>query len=178
VNASQPTVVRRLEPGEQKYIAPVTLLVNRAYLPAIVEIFTIAFDRASQDDFAGFIGRGEIVIAEHQNRVVGVVHAKVLDDDSSWFGLLAVDPDRAGSGVARELLDHIEAEALANGQRWMELDLILPEIETPHQARPHRWYARRGYLELNRKPWSPPDPQLVAALKSPCWSVRQRKALR
>jgi GNAT superfamily N-acetyltransferase len=153
-------------------------LVNRAYAPAVLELWTVLFDRVSVDTVADYISAGEIVVAEVSGTRVGCVRYRELDADTGWFGLLSVDPDHAGAGVGRILVDAVESMAAGSGRQWMELDLLIPAVPTPHQTRLEDWYARLGYVEISRDEFRMPDGALAAAMRSPCVSIRERKLLK
>jgi len=169
--------VRRVATTERELAGPIAEVINRAYAPAISELWTISFDRVAEADVVDAIAAGEIVVAELDTRIVGSVRVRRVDTDTSWFGVLAVHPSVAGVGVARDLLDYIEEEALADGAGYMELDLLIPSDATSHQARLQRWYERRGYVEVSRTDFAPSDPAIADGLRSTCVSIVHRKIL-
>jgi hypothetical protein len=50
-------------------------------------------------------------------------------------------------------------------------------VATPHQARLQSWYARLGYVETSREDFRMPDDRLTIAMRSPCVTICERKAL-
>lgn len=169
--------VRRVDPTDGTLAETVAALVNRAYASAILEMWTVLFDRISVEAVADFVAAGELVVAELHGEPVGCVRYRDLDPDTGWFGLLATGPEHAGLGVGRMLVDAVEATAASAGHRWMELDLLIPAVATPHQSRLQSWYARLGYVEISREDFRMPDDVLAAAMRSPCVSIRERKRL-
>jgi N-acetylglutamate synthase-like GNAT family acetyltransferase len=127
---------------------------------------------------AGYIAARELVLAERDGTPVGCVRYRDQDEDTGWFGLLAADPDTAGSGVGRVPVEAVEAMARTAGHRWIERDLLIGSVATPHQSRLHDWYARRGYREIDRAAFRLSDDALAAALRWPCVSIRERKQLK
>jgi GNAT superfamily N-acetyltransferase len=169
--------VRRIGPTEQHLAGSIAELVNRAYAPAVLELWTSPFDRVSADAVADYIVSGELLVAESDGTPIGCVRYRELDSDTGWFGLLAVDPVRTGSGVGRILVDAVEATAAGAGRTWMELDLLIPAVAMPRQSLLQDWYGRLGYVEISREEFRMRDDELSAAIRSPCVSVRQRKLL-
>lgn len=169
--------VRRIEPSDEQLAVPIAAIVNRAFAPATLELWTTLFDRVSVQSVAEYIAAGEMVVAERDGALVGCVRYRDLDVDTGHFGLLATDPDSAGSGVGRTLVDTVEALAAAGGHRWMELHLLVPAVTTPRQSRLQDWYARRGYLEIDREDFLLEDHALDGAMRWPCALVRERKRL-
>ena len=177
MTADRDVAVRRIDPRDEDLAGSITALVNRAYAPAVLELWTILFDRVSADTVADYIAAGELLVAESKGTAIGCVRYRELDSDTGWFGLLATDPDHAGSGAARMLIDAVEEIAAATGHKWMELDLLIPAVATPHQSRLQDWYARLGYVEISREDFRMSDDALAAAVRSPCVAIRERKLL-
>jgi GNAT superfamily N-acetyltransferase len=178
MEVGQHVSVRKIEPDDQQMAAPITTLTNRAYAPAILELWTAGFDRVTRSEISAFIAAGEMAVAEQQRKLVGSVQVRDIDPSTSWAGLLAVDPGSSGAGIGRTLIESAERAAASRGRRWMEMELLIPAIETPHQARLQAWYRRRGYVEVGRADFTPADPAMLEAMRSPCVSVRHRKRLR
>ena len=158
-------------------MAALTALINRAYASAILQLWTAAFDRVGHAEVAAMVAAGEVFAAERQGWLLGCVQYRELDAETSWFGLLAVDPDTAGVGAGTALVDAVEAEAASTGHQRIGLDLLTAGIDTPHQARLQAWYQRRGYVEVGRTDFEPDDASLARTMRAPCVSVRHRKTL-
>jgi N-acetylglutamate synthase-like GNAT family acetyltransferase len=178
VDGNDSISVRRAEPNLVDLVASLTVLINRAYSPAILELWTAAFDRIQPADVAELFTTGSVFIAERRGEVIGCVHYRELAARTAWFGLLAVDPDAAGAGVGAVLVDAVETAAMSTGRSGIELDLLVPAIDTPHQSRLRDWYQRRGYRETSRTHFRPDDVAREETLRSPCMTVRYRKQLR
>jgi GNAT superfamily N-acetyltransferase len=141
-------------------------VINRSYVSAQSELFAPTSPRASAESIAHVIAEGELVVAEREGEVVGAVLARDLDDRAAFFGLLSVHPETTSTGVARDLLDALEADAKGRGLDAMELDLLVPETPTPHQSKLRAWYERRDTSACTNGPsptWSPrPSPRCVS----------------
>ena len=124
------------------------------------------------------VAAGEVFVAERLGRLLGCVQYRELDADAAWFGLLAVDPEAAGMGAGTALVEAVETAAASTGRRWIELDLLIPAVDAPHQARLQAWYQRRGCVEAERFDFQPSDASLAETMRAPCVSIRHRKQLR
>ena len=87
-------------------------------------------------------GAGAIV-AERNGEVVGCVMTKLLEGDL-YFGRLAVLPQARGLGVARRLIDAVEADARRRGLPGVRLGVRV--VLTGNQ----RFFASLGYVETSR----------------------------
>ncbi len=87
-------------------------------------------------------GAGAIV-AERNGEVVGCVMTKLLEGDL-YFGRLAVLPQARGLGVARRLIDAVEADARRRGLPGVRLGVRV--VLTGNQ----RLFASLGYVETSR----------------------------
>ncbi|MEE1786169.1 GNAT family N-acetyltransferase [Streptomyces sp. SP17BM10] len=75
----------------------------------------------------------DIYIAD-EGGVVGTVSR-----DGNKVHSMFVDPDAAGRGIGRLLMDHVEALAAADGHEHMEAGASITA---------HRFYLRRGYQDV------------------------------
>ena len=88
-------------------------------------------------------GAGAIV-AERNGRVVGCVMTKMLEGDL-YFGRLAVLPQERGTGVARRLIEAVEADARRRGLPGVQLGVRI--VLTDNQ----KLFAALGYVEISRE---------------------------
>ena len=100
-------------------------LIGREPLP-------MGFDQAAaiRDD------RVEVMVID--GGIVGVAHL-VVEDERVLLENLAIDPDRAGSGLGRRLLGHVEAVTRDLGRGWTAL------YTNARFAENLRFYAAAGY---------------------------------
>jgi ribosomal protein S18 acetylase RimI-like enzyme len=82
-----------------------------------------------------------IVVAEIDGVVTGLAHL-----ENRLIATLHVAPDLWGRGIGRQLLQHVEHEAVLHGHRAVAL-----QVED-FNARAIELYRRSGYLEIARRP--------------------------
>jgi predicted N-acetyltransferase YhbS len=86
----------------------------------------------------------DAIVAEQNGDTLGCVMVKPLDDDL-YFGRLAVVPSARGRGIARRLVDAVEAEAARRGLAGVRLGVRV--VLTENQ----RFFTALGYVETSRE---------------------------
>ncbi len=89
-------------------------------------------------------GSGAIV-AERNGRLLACVMTEMQEGDL-YFGRLAVRPEARGLGLARRLIDAVEAEARLRGLPGVRLGVRV--VLTENQ----RLFGALGYVETSREP--------------------------
>jgi GNAT superfamily N-acetyltransferase len=84
-------------------------------------------------------GLGTFVIARDGGRAVGCGAMRRLDEATAELKRMYVEPDLRGRGIAREILDHLEAAARAMGIRRLVLETGI------YQAEAIGLYRRAGF---------------------------------
>jgi GNAT superfamily N-acetyltransferase len=150
-------VIRPFRPADAPRVAEIIHRclreVNARDYPAeIIERMCAHFTAAEMITLAG--GR-EIYVAESASIVVGTV-SRAGNKVFTMF----VDPDRAGQGIGRQLMGHLEAAAAADGH---------DHVETGASIAAHDFYRKLGYTDVReseteyglnyilRKPLPSPD---------------------
>lgn len=112
--------------------------------------FGVAITRADQpdlEDVDGFYGGGGggFWCARDDDRVIGTIALKDIDEGNGVLRKMFVAADRRGSqhGVAQALLDHLVAHARAQG-----LTAILLGTTSAFLAA-HRFYEKNGFGKIN-----------------------------
>lgn len=88
-------------------------------------------------------GSGAIV-AERNGEMIGCVMTEILDGDL-YFGRLAVLPAARGTGLARRLIEAVEADARARGLPGVRLGVRI--VLTGNQ----KLFNSMGYREISRE---------------------------
>ncbi len=133
---------RFAEPADADAVVGV---VNAAFRPA--ESFFIESDRLSVPEFHDSLRTGRFLVAEDGGPgLAGSVYIE-LRGERAYFGILAVDPSRQRSGLARRLIAAVEDHARANGCRFMDLTVVNLRSELP------AYYGRMGYVMDGTQPF-------------------------
>jgi putative acetyltransferase len=75
------------------------------------------------------LGHGTFVIARLDGRAVGCGALRRLDDTSAEVKRMYVEPELRGRGIAKKILDHIEAAARVMGVRRLVLETGIYQAE-------------------------------------------------
>ncbi|GAA1747027.1 GNAT family N-acetyltransferase [Aeromicrobium alkaliterrae] len=117
-----------------------------AYLRELDERFATGFDpeQAAHDEVEFTGERGRFLVARVDDDVVGCGALRWLSDDTAEIKRMWVDPSRRGLGLARRLLQQLEATALASGRPVVRLDTH------PDLAAAIALYRANGYRDVPR----------------------------
>lgn len=134
--------------------AALVAVVNRAYQP---ERFFIEGDRTDLADVNERLSRPHarfLVIddAEAPAGIAGCVYME-LREDSGYFGMLAVDPERQKRGLALRLIEAVEERCHAAGRDILMLDMVNLRKELP------AFYGKLGFRKIGTAPFL--DPHLT-----------------
>lgn len=126
----------------------IVVLVNDVYATAEAGMWRPGTPRTDVEEIVAAVGRGEIVVAEQDDRLVGVVHTNVTEG-TGWLGMLAVHPDYRSAGVGRRLVDLTEEGAASTGAGAMEIEVLTPlDGSNVSKVELDRWYRRLGYEHI------------------------------
>jgi GNAT superfamily N-acetyltransferase len=155
--------VRVAGPGDH---AEILRVVNLAYR---VEDFFVSGDRLTLPLLEVYAARPAaaflVIDADAPGRLAASVYLEARGD-RGWFAMLAVDPALQGRGLARVLLDAVEARCRALALPWLELEVVDLRTELP------AFYERLGFAVTGRRPF--PDPE---KLKVPAEMIVMGKAI-
>ena len=133
-------------------------------------------ERVASERVAEIVAAGEMAVARAEARIVGSVRVRMLDEETGFFGLLAVHPDDQGSGAGRELVRFAEQLARERGAGQMELSLLVPREQTdPGKEWLAAWYTRLGYGMTGRADFSESHP--AVEMLTPLDMLTYRKRL-
>jgi GNAT superfamily N-acetyltransferase len=155
--------------GDMVAVSGLTDLVNQVYARAEDGLWIDGATRTSVADMAAFVRSGELAVAIQDERLLGCVRIRRLDDEVSEFGMLAVDPGYRGTGIGRELVRFAERQACTSGCGVMQLELLVPrQWKHPSKEFLDQWYTRIGYAITGTGPVAEFYPDLSHLLATPC----------
>jgi ribosomal protein S18 acetylase RimI-like enzyme len=92
---------------------------------------------------------GRLLVAEHEGRAAGCVALRRLDPERCEMKRLYIPPEYRGSGLGRQMVLAIMAEARAIGYRWMRLDTL------PQMIGAQKLYESVGFREIEAYRFNP-----------------------
>ena len=136
-------------------------VINAAFR---VERFFIDRDRTDPGRVREMMRKGVFLVAEDAG-MAGAIYVEVRGE-RAYFGLLAVNPERQGAGLGRELVEAAEEHARAAGCAAMDLRIVNLRAELPG------FYRRLGYVQTVTEPF-----HADVESKLPCHFIAMTKSL-
>jgi GNAT superfamily N-acetyltransferase len=160
-------------------LSALTSMVNEAFGQSERGILADGAFRASAADLAALTRAGEIAIASQDDRPLGCIRIRRLDNSSCQFGMLASDRGHRGIGIGRELIRFAEQQARVLGCSVAQLEVLVP-VGGKHPAKEFldQWYSQMGYKFTSTAPVAEVDPELPPRLAVPCQFRIYRKDIR
>jgi GNAT superfamily N-acetyltransferase len=144
-------------------------LINLAYR---VEDFFLHGDRTQASEIRSLLTDDCFLVVDGAPssdgapaELAGAVYI-AIDGDRGYFGMLAVNPARQGTGLGRALVTAAEDHCRRRGCRWLDLSVVDLRTELPP------FYYKLGYKEFGVSPF--PEP---ARLTRPAQLIRMTKVL-
>jgi N-acetylglutamate synthase-like GNAT family acetyltransferase len=143
--------------------SPTVRPASAADLPEIARVVNLAFrvedhfvhgDRTTVGQLAERMAQPGVEFLVVDSDTPGALAAAVVFEaraDHGYFGMLSVDPALHGRGIARLLIESMEARCRELGLTTLRIDIVNLRHELP------AFYARFGFVEVGRKPF--PDPE-------------------
>jgi GNAT superfamily N-acetyltransferase len=128
--------------------APVIAVVNAAFA---IETF-LGGSRTDEERMAQMMQKGEFLLAEDAaGRLVAVVYTE-RRGDRGYFGMLAVDVGRQGTGLGRIMVEAAEDHCRRQGCKFMDITVLSlrPELLP--------FYRKLGYTEIGTEEFHPSRP--------------------
>ncbi|MCU7726929.1 GNAT family N-acetyltransferase [Actinoplanes sp. KI2] len=171
-------LVEKERSADERFVAEVTELVNRAYAVAEQGIWLEGTDRTSPAEIAAMIDAGHLVAARDGDALIGVMRLQRLPTGEGEFGMLVADPARRGAGIGRDLIAYAEDWARSRSLPAMQLELLFPSGWThPVKQFLRDWYQRLGYRVVRHGHLGEDYPDLVPRLATECDFLVFHKAL-
>ena len=102
-------------------IPAIVPLVNRAFL---VEDFIVG-DRTSAENVLELMQTRTFLVLEEEGKIVASINVEVRGE-RGYFGMLAVDTERQGTGLGRRMIEEAEHFCRSNGCSMMDLKVLSP----------------------------------------------------
>jgi len=147
------------KPDSGDSLAPISVRVASAVdVPAIISLANAAFaietflegTRTDQERMAEMMQSGIFLVSEDGQRTILASVYVELRGERGYFGMLAVDPARQGSGLGRLMTAAAEDHCRQRGCQQMDLTVLTLRPELPGL------YGKLGYVETRREPFLPP----------------------
>jgi predicted N-acetyltransferase YhbS len=128
-------------------------------IPEIIPIVNAAFavetfldgTRTDELRMAEMMNRGTFLVAEDDGPVIASVYVE-LRGERAYFGMLAVDPNHQGKGLARTMIEAAEDYSRRHGCRAMDITVLSLRPELPP------FYRKFGYHEVRTEEFRPSRP--------------------
>jgi ribosomal protein S18 acetylase RimI-like enzyme len=144
-NSAPPIRIRIAAPDDMAAVVPI---VNAAFA---VETFTDG-TRTDEERMADMMRTGEFLLAEDASgRIVGCVYTEVRGD-RGYFGMLAVDPSRQGTGLGKAMVDAAEKHCRSRGCVAMDICVLSLRPDLPP------FYRTLGYSQTGTEEYVPSRP--------------------
>lgn len=148
-DSSSPIDIRLATPAD---IPAIVALVESAYRGEsglrgwTTETHLLDGQRTDPEDVAAVIARpdSQVLLAERDGELLACCHIE-RQGTNAYFGMFAVNPDRQGGGLGKQMLTR--AEAIAREQwrcQWMDMTVIEQRNDLI------AWYERRGYARTGQ----------------------------
>ena len=119
-------------------VPDIVRVVNAAYL---VEQFFVSGDRTDDAVVQRLMTKGAFIVErDDEDALTGCVYVE-RRGSRGYFGMLAVDPVRQGTGLGRRLVEAAEQYVRDGGARAIDIRVVNLRTELPP------FYERLGYVE-------------------------------
>lgn len=128
-------------------------------VPGMISVVNAAFaieeflegTRTDEERMSELMKKGTFLVTEDAGRIVASVYTE-LRGDRAYFGMLAVDPSRQGTGLGRMMVEAAEDRCRSLGARVMDIAVLTLRPELPPL------YRKLGYVETGMEEFRPSRP--------------------
>jgi ribosomal protein S18 acetylase RimI-like enzyme len=137
--------------------------INRAFAP---DNYFKRTERTNPSQVAEYLRKGFFLLLEDTVGLLGLIYTELREHNRGYIGMIAIDPDRQGSGIGTRLLQIGEKFCHEQGSKIIEISVI--------NLRPDliAWYQRKGYQIVGEAPYVRPEILLL-----PCHFILMEKGL-
>ena len=137
-----------------------TRIATSADVPAMIPMVNAAFavetflegSRTDREGMTAMMQKGEFLVAEAEaGQLVAAVYVE-RRNGRGYFGMLAFDPARQGSGFARVMIGAAEDHCRQLGCEFMDITVLSLRPELP------AFYRKFGYIESGTEEFTPSRP--------------------
>lgn len=153
-------------------------MMRDAYARTEIEIWGENYVRMPKHEYESLIDEGRIIGAMLDGKVVGSIHSRKIDAETSTFGLLGVHKEFGGLGIGTALIDAVEDRAKNEGSKYMNLEILRPrDFDVPIKDRLKKWYKGMNYVFTHHENFQDRRPDRAMDLKVPSVFDCYRKEL-
>ena len=122
-------------------------LINNVYHQNEDVLINKSNPRTNLNELKTMINNKKLLIAKHNDKIIGCIQVSLVDEKTSIFAMLVTDPMNRSQGIGKKLVQHAEIYAKKNGCTKMHLKLLTPK-EWIHEQKEFlkNWYERMGYI--------------------------------
>ncbi len=102
-------------------VPAIARLVNEAFL---AEDFIVG-DRTNAEQLRELMRKGTFFLLEEAGALIASIYTEVRGE-RGYFGMLAVEPSRQGTGCGRRMIEEVERRSKIAGCRMMDLKVLSP----------------------------------------------------
>lgn len=154
-------------------------LIVFAYAETEVEMWGEDYIRIDRATFMKYYEQDEILVAWHENEVVGGIRHFEIDKDTYSFSLLGADFNKKGLGIGRSLVVAVEEIARKENYSKIHIEVLEPkEFKVDFKTVIMNWYERMDYEIVKRLDFAELYPENARNLLVPCDFVCFKKDLK
>ena len=140
-------ICRIRESFHPEELRQVVHLINLAYDLTEGLMFEPGYERTSEREISHLAAKGQLLVAEQEGEIWGVVKVGQKGNRTATFGMLSVQEKHWGKKIGKALVQACERWAHDHCCTHLEIEILRShEISMPHKDRLYTWYEKMGYL--------------------------------
>ncbi|MCS5735089.1 GNAT family N-acetyltransferase [Herbiconiux daphne] len=163
---------------DRQQMNAITNMVNDVFSIEDEGMWRPGHTRTSVDRIVQMAKSGELVVAELDGELVGVIRVQRIDDRTAYSSMLVTHPDHRGQGLARQLRQYVFDYLRRLGITTLRIDNIAPRyIDRKATEFMTDWNERAGYVVVGRVPVEEVHPEVAPMLLVPCDFIQYERVL-